>query len=190
MALYVDAEYWAEGYAEGDAKLVSAVASASLSASSSAAYVANAEFVASPAALVSVYPQRIMPAASAASGSAFAGASVHRIISVETTFQPYVEDGYWADGYDAAGPASRFVVSANTTLVGSASTATSSDTIANADRIFTVDVTAIVTSCIVAANARLKWELESDTPETWTQSSAASDTWTPAASAADTWTEQ
>ena len=44
-------------------------------------------------------------------------------------------------------------------------------------------------NAIFIANARLKWEPNADTPETWTEIVDTSEIWTEVADTAETWTE-
>ena len=126
----------------------------------------------------------------------------------------YVEPEYWEEGYaegDAklvSGTASAsLTVSALALRINDIAAVVAADLAASATAqvIFaritpsaTMTVSAlrvrpssasVSVNAIFAATARLKWEPEADTPETWTDIAAASGTWTDVPDTSEIWTE-
>lgn len=173
MALpyYVEPEYWVEGYAEGDAKIVDASISAALT--------------------VAANIQRVKPIDASTAAAATTAASVDRVRLAA------MSDGSEANAVAAVIRKRLTAVTVPTTLSVSGSFITINDTqVGMAGLLSAAFATqrkrnssaADVIYGIFAANARLKWEQEPDTPETWVAAAAASDIWTPASPASETWT--
>ena len=191
MALpyYVEPEYWEEGYAIGDAKLVSGTASAALSVSASAARIQNvAALVAAQISMSAVTSVTFLGQASISSSLTVSASGV-RVREASSTGKYYVDEGYWQPGYENTATG-QLAVSASASLIalGSATVNCSAALAATVNRVqFTSASTAI--SAIFTASARLKWEPEPDTPETWTDIPAASGIWTDVPDTSETWTE-
>jgi hypothetical protein len=189
LPYYVEPEYWEEGYAEGDAKLVSGSIAAAASVSAvanrvqSVAALVAAQISASASASVTFIGQASISAVAAVTASGL------RVVNVSSDGNYYVDQSYWEPDYEstATGQLS-FTASAFLVAQSSATINCSAALAAAVNRVqFTSAATSI--SAIFTASARLKWEPEPDTPDTWTDVPAVSGIWTDVPDASEIWTE-
>jgi hypothetical protein len=111
-----------------------------------------------------------------------------RVRLVSSGLNYYVETGYWEDGYadrDAIQVTSR-ATAIRTTSAAASILAQLGFTAASSLLLSTSASIAI--NAIFAANVRLKWEPEPDTPETWNDIAETTETWSAIAQTSETWT--
>jgi hypothetical protein len=130
----------------------------------------------------------LLNASASTSAAVSAVVDALRVRLVSSGLNYYVETGYWEDGYadrDAIQVTSR-ATAIRTTSAAASILAQLGFTAASSLLLSTSASIAI--NAIFAANVRLKWEPEPDTPETWNDIAETTETWSAIAQTSETWT--